>query len=71
MIGILAQLLALNVVTGQLAQPELPCVVPYPLKAQLAPQLLKIKIVAVRNRLRHIHAEAGKFHHRVARYDAF
>ena len=36
------------------------------LKAQLAAQLLKVEVVALGQRLGHVHAEAGQLHRRVA-----
>ncbi len=54
-------------ITSQLAQAELRGVVAHALKAQFAAQLFKVKVVAVGQRLGHVHAEAGELHHGVAR----
>ncbi len=69
--GYVAKLLAGDVVAGQLAQAELGGVVANALKAKLAAQLLKVEVVALGQRLGHVHAEAGKLHRRVAGDQAF
>ena len=58
LVGIDAQLLALNVVAGQFAEAELVGVVANALKAELAAQFFKVEIVALGQRLGHVHAEA-------------
>jgi hypothetical protein len=63
-------LLAFDVVAGQLAQAELVGVVAHALEAQFAAQLLKVEVVALGQRLGHVHAEAGQLHRRVARDQA-
>ena len=71
LIRISAELLPFNVVSGQFAEAKLRGVVANALETQLAPQFLKVKIVAVRDRFRHVHAETGQPHRRVARNQAF
>ena len=66
LVGISAQLFAVNVVAGQLAEAEEVGVVAHALKAQFAAQLLKVEIVALGQRLGHVHAEAGKLHRGLA-----
>ena len=66
MVRIGAQLLAFNVVAGQLAQAKLVGIVAYALKAQFAAEFLKVEVVAVGQRFGHVHAEAGQLHRRVA-----
>ena len=61
-----AQLFAFDVVAGQLAQAELVGVVADALKAQFAAQLLEVEVVALGQRLGHVHAEAGQLHRGVA-----
>src|SRR5579872_454778 len=70
LIGIDTQLLARDVIARQLAQSELRSIVPHPVKSKLAAQLLKVEVVAVRQRLRHVHPEARQVHHRVAADDS-
>ena len=53
-------------VAGQLAKAELVGVVADALKAQFPAQFLKVEIVALGQRLGHVHAEAGKLHRRIA-----
>ena len=60
LVGIDAELLAGDVVAGQLAQAELVGVVAHALKAQFAAQFFKVKVVALGQRLGHVHAEAGQ-----------
>ena len=64
-------MLAGNVVAGQLAQAELRSVVAHTLEAQFAAQFLKVEVVALGQRLGHIHAEASQLHRRIARDNAF
>ena len=70
LVGILAQLLALDVVAGQLAEAELVGVVADALKAEFAAQLFKVEVVALGQRLGHVHAEAGELDRGVARDQA-
>ena len=70
LIGILAELLAVNVVAGQLAQAELRGVVADAIKAQFAAQFFEVEVVALGQRLGHVHAEAGQLDRRVARDQA-
>jgi hypothetical protein len=71
LIGIDTQLLAGNVVAGQFTQAELGGVVAHALKAQFAAQFFKIEVVAVGQRLGHVHAKTGQLHRRVAGDKAF
>jgi hypothetical protein len=59
-------LLAFNVIPGQLAQAELRGIVSHALKAQFPAQFFKIKVVALGQRLGHVHAESGQLHHGVS-----
>ena len=66
LIGIDAQLLAGNVVAGQLAEAELVGVVADALEAEFPAQLFKVEVVALGQRLGHVHAEAGQLDRGVA-----
>ena len=62
---------AVNVVSGQFAQAELGGIVAHAIKPQFPAQFLKVKIVALGQRLGHVHAEASQLHRRVARDQPF
>ena len=66
LVGIDAQLFAFNVVAGQLAQAKLVGVVAHAVEAQLAAQFLEVEVVALGQRLGHVHVEAGQLDRRVA-----
>ena len=66
LIRIDAQLLARDVVAGQLAEAELRGVVANAVEAEFAAQFLKVEVVAMGQCLGHVHAEAGQLHRGVA-----
>ncbi len=69
--GVLAELLAIDVIAGQLAQPELRGIVANAFETKLAAQFFKVEVVALGQRVRHVHAESGQLHRRVARHQPF
>ncbi len=71
LVGINAQLFAGDVVPRQFAQAELVGVVANALKPQFAAQFLEVEVVALGQRLGHVHAETRQLDHGVAGNQAF
>ena len=58
-------------VSGQFTKSELPGIVVNAFKSEFATELFEIEIVALGDGIRHVHAEAGQLHWRVARNETF
>ena len=71
LVGIGAELLAFDVVAGQFAEAELSGIMANALETKFAAEFFKIKIVALGDCVRHVHAEACKLHRRIAGDQAF
>ena len=65
LIGVDSQLFALDAIPGQLAQAELRGIVAHAIEAQFSAQLLEVEVVALCQRLGHIHAEPRQLYHGV------
>ena len=56
---------------AKFAQAELRGIVVHALEAEFAAELFEIKVVALRQCIRHVHAETSEMYRRVARDEAF
>ena len=59
-------MLAGNVIAGEFAEAELRGVVADAIEAEFAAELLEVEVVALGQRLGHVHSEAGKLDRGVA-----
>ena len=66
-VGIDAKLLAFNVIAGEFAKAELRGIVAHALKTKFAAEFFEVEVVALGQRVGHVHAEAGKLDRSVAR----
>ena len=71
LVRILAELFALDLVAGEFAKAELGGVVADAVKAEFAAQFFEVEVVALGQRLGHVHAESGELDRGVAGDETF